>query len=115
VERRSEKSEVGTVHKIEHTDERVKQFGKKEAVISILLGLYILCSFLVISSLEECPSELGEAVFYTFLLLFGYLLIRKRPRTKTEESSIWIIMYIVWILLLIQFWVNAILECMRGF
>ncbi|MBU7016265.1 MAG: hypothetical protein HXS44_02055, partial [Theionarchaea archaeon] len=69
----------------ENTGEE-KPLEKKDIVIITLLCLYWVLSFFVSNSLEECPSEMAKAVSYTFLLLFGYIWVRKPIRMEPRGS-----------------------------
>ena len=87
------KNNSGEVQARENTGGE-KPLKKKDIVIFTLLCLYWVLSFFVSNSLEECPSEMAEAVSYTFLLLFGYLWVRKWIRME-PRGSIHIMLYVI--------------------
>lgn len=106
---------IGNSNRSENKKEQTIQIRKKDKIIAVLLGLYLVCALLVSRPLEQCPSELAGAITYTFLLLFIFLWIRKAIRTRIEESPKWIVPLIVWLLLFILYWHLAIRECTQGY
>ena len=99
----------------ENVNEEEKTVKRRGVIILAMTLLFIFSSFLVETFYESCASEFFSAVFCTVLLLLAYLLLGRKLRESMRKSCIFVILVILWILFLIQFWVTAILECMRGY